>query len=117
MKKDINNSLKFLKKGGVILLHDCLPSSARDQMIPRSHEKWNGDVWKAIVEFRTKKNLDTYVCLADQGLGVVIKRANRNTLLLKIKNFKKLKFSDYYKNYREYMNIINHDQLIETINK
>ena len=117
VKKDINNSLNFLKKGGIILLHDCLPSSARDQMIPRSHEKWNGDVWKTIVEFRTKKELDTYVCLADQGLGVVIKRANRNILSLNIKNFKRLKFSDYYKNYPEYMNIINHDQLIETINK
>ena len=115
VKKDIFNALKFLNKEGLILVHDCLPSSARDQMVPRSHEKWNGDVWKSIVEFRTKEDIDSYVCLADQGLGLIFKRKNRNKLDLNIKDFKNLKFSNYYKNYRTYMNIISHNDIIKTL--
>ena len=73
VRKDILNSLKILNHNGIIVLHDCLPSKNRDQMVPRSHLNWNGDVWKAIVECRTQKNIDTYTCLADQGLGIILK--------------------------------------------
>ena len=78
VRKDIANSLKFLKPNGIIILHDCLPLKIRDQMVPRSHEHWNGDTWKALVEVRTLENVDTYTILADNGLGVVLKRKNRN---------------------------------------
>ncbi len=115
VKKDIINSLKFINKGGVILVHDCLPTRARDQMVPRSHEKWNGDVWKSIVEFRTKEHPDTYVCLADQGLGLILDRKNKNRLDFKINNFKNLRFSDYYNNYKKFMNIISHSDIFRVI--
>ena len=59
-------------------------------MIPRAHEKWNGDVWKAIVEFRTKDHLDVYTCFADEGLGIILKRNNKNKLDLNLKDFKNL---------------------------
>jgi hypothetical protein len=35
VKKDINNSLKFLNKNGFILVHDCLPRTKAHQSIPR----------------------------------------------------------------------------------
>ena len=112
VKKDIINSLKILNKGGVILVHDCLPSRIRDQMVPRSHLTWNGDVWKALVEFRTKENLDVYTCLADQGLGIIFNQKNKNKLSLDKIDFKKLKFRDYYYNYTKYMNIISEEELL-----
>ena len=115
VKKDIENSLDFLNTKGIIIVHDCLPSKIRDQMIPRAHEKWNGDVWKAIVEFRTKDHLDVYTCFADEGLGVILKRNNKNKLNLDLKNFKKLKFKDYYHNYSKFMNIISEDELLKII--
>ena len=115
VKKDIENSLNFLNTNGIIIIHDCLPSKIRDQMIPRAHEHWNGDVWKAIVEFRTKDDLDVYTCFADQGLGVIFKRNNKNKLNLNLRNFKKLKFKDYYHNYSEFMNIISEDELLKII--
>ena len=71
VKKDIKNSLEALSERGIIIIHDCLPTRIRDQMIPRSHEHWNGDVWKVVVEFRTKINVDVYTCMADQGLGII----------------------------------------------
>ena len=111
VKKDIKNSIKFLSPNGLILLHDCLPSNVFNQAIPRCQYDWNGDVWKAIVEFRTKKNLDIYTCFADQGIGVILLRENKNILNLDLKNFKKLSFKKYYENYNQYMNIIKFDEL------
>ena len=112
VKKDITNSLNILNKNGVLLLHDCLPQKIRDQASPRAHEHWNGDVWKAIVECRTQKDIDTYTCFADQGIGVIFKRQNRNILNLNYKIFKKIKFKDYYYNYKEYMNLIDVKDLL-----
>ncbi len=115
VKRDILNSLKILNDGGVILVHDCLPNKVRDQMVPRSHEHWNGDVWKSIVEFRTMENIDTYVCFADEGLGLILKRKNKNKLNLHIKNFKNLKFSDFFTNYKSYMNIISYKDIFKIL--
>ena len=118
VKKDINNSLKVLNKNGVILLHDCMPSSFMRQAPKRSSNIWNGDVWKNIVECRSLNEIDTYTIYADHGIGLILKRKNRNKLEgLKIgrlgesKNFKKLKFKDYYKNYNYYLNIIYYEDL------
>ena len=111
VKKDINNSLNFLKPTGVILLHDCLPLKIRDQMIPRSHDHWNGDTWKAIVESRTRNDLDTYTCEADHGIGIIFKRNNKQMLKLDNTNFKALKFEDYYNNYKNFMNPIKETQI------
>ena len=57
VKKDILNSLKILNDGGLILLHDCLPKDYFAHAVPRSIIDWNGDVWRAYVEMRTKNNL------------------------------------------------------------
>ena len=84
VKKDIQNSLKFLNKNGIILLHDCLPNNFYQQATPRCQWIWNGDVWKAVVECRTDKNLDVYTCYADYGIGVIFKRQNRNLLNFQI---------------------------------
>ncbi len=112
VKKDIYNSLNFLNKNGVILLHDCLPNTVYDQAIPRCKYTWNGDVWKAIVEMRTKNDLDTYTCYADHGIGIIFKRNNKNILNLDNKDFLKLKFKDYFSNYKAYMNIISHKEIL-----
>ena len=34
MKKDIENSVKILNKGGVVLVHDCLPSESETRWCP-----------------------------------------------------------------------------------
>ena len=111
--KDINNSLEHLNSNGIIIIHDCLPKKIWNQIVPRMYGHWNGDVWKAIVESRTLSDIDTYTCVADHGLGVIFKRKNRNLLNLKIKNFEKLKFSEYYKNHNEFMNPISHKKLFD----
>ena len=105
VKKDILNSLKFLKPNGVILVHDCLPSSMSKQAVPRYRMSWNGDVWKAIVDLRQDENLEIFTCEIDQGIGIIKKEKNSSILKLN-KAVNKLKFKDYYDNYKEYMRII-----------
>jgi len=115
VKKDIDNSLKFLNPDGIILLHDCLPNNYFEQATPRSQYIWNGDVWKAIVECRTIKDIDTYTCYADFGIGVILNRKNQNILDIKYNKFSKIKFNDYFTNYKEYMNIIVFEDLLKVI--
>ncbi len=105
-RRDVLNSIKFLSTDGVILIHDCLPSKIWNQIVPKIYGHWNGDVWKALVEFRTVKHLDTYTCKADHGIGIIFNRPNRNLLKLDVKDFKKLKFKDYYKHHENFMNLI-----------
>ena len=113
--KDINNSLRNLNSNGIIIIHDCLPKKIWNQIVPRIYGHWNGDVWKAIVESRTYEYIDTYTCVADHGLGIILKRKNRNILDLKIDDFNKLKFSEYYQKHKEFMNPISHKKLFEVI--
>ena len=115
VKKDIDNSLKFLNYGGIILLHDCLPNNYFEQATPRCQYIWNGDVWKAIVECRTYENLDTYTCYADFGIGVIFNRKNRNILNIKYNKFSKIKFENYFYNYNKYMNIMEFEDLLRII--
>jgi hypothetical protein len=69
VEKDIKNSLKHIIDGGFILLHDCNPVSYEAQLIPRQTIAWNGDTWKAFVDF--KSNNPTYdCCVVDTDFGV-----------------------------------------------
>ena len=115
VKKDIQNSLKFLNDGGIILLHDCLPNNFYEQATPRCQYLWNGDVWKAIVECRNKKDLDVYTCYADHGIGVIFKRSNRNLLDYSKNNYSNLKFEEYFHNHKKLMNIIEYEELMKII--
>ena len=110
-RKDILNSIKILEVEGIIILHDCLPTKIWNQVVPRIYGHWTGDVWKSIVEARTMINIDTYTCIADHGLGIILNRSNRNLLKLKKNNFKKLKFRDYYNNHKDFMNLIEVSEL------
>ena len=115
MRRDINNSIKFLNKDGIILLHDCLPNNVYDQAMPRCQYKWNGNVWKAIVECRTRDDIDVYTCYADQGIGIILNKKNSDILQLKMKDFSNLNFSDYFHNHKKFMNIISYEELLKKI--
>ena len=113
--RDIENSLKFLNPKGIILLHDCLPIKIWHQIVPSVYPKWNGDVWKSIVKARTKTHINTYTIIADHGIGVIFREKNRKPLKLDIKNFKKLKYEEYYKNHSEFMNLISVDKFFSML--
>ena len=94
VKKDIINSVNCLNDDGIVLVHDCMPDSMAKQAVPRFKMKWNGDVWKAIVDLRQNKDLDIYTCEMDEGIGIIKK--NKNSKILKLdKPINRLKFKDY----------------------
>ncbi|MBS1530162.1 MAG: class I SAM-dependent methyltransferase, partial [Bacteroidetes bacterium] len=84
--KDVDNALKFLNEGGVILVHDCNPlsevasvrayttSEVAQMNLPGWDGSWNGDVWKAIVKLRSERDdLNIAVYNTDHGVGVITK--------------------------------------------
>ncbi len=115
VKKDIINSLEVLNNGGIILMHDCMPKDYYYQAVPRCQYEWNGDTWKAFMEFRAKSNIDAYCCYADQGIGVLLKRQNKRKLNINLKDFIKFNFNDYADNYKEYLNLIEYEDLIKIV--
>lgn len=110
VKDDILNSLKFLNKNGIILVHDCLPDSMSKQAVPRYKMSWNGNVWKAIVDLRAYDNVEIFTCEIDQGIAVIQKKTNTD-ILKTTKNIKELKFKDFYNNYKSYMRVISLEEL------
>jgi hypothetical protein len=70
---DILNSLGHLSDGGVIVVHDCLPTCEAEQVREQPHGRpWTGDVWKAFAKFRmTCTNLEMFVINADCGCGII----------------------------------------------
>ena len=109
VKKDILNSTDCLNKDGIILVHDCMPDSLGKQAVPRYKMQWNGDVWKAIVDLRQNNDLEIYTCEIDQGIGVITNKMNSQPLIIN-KPINKIKFKDYYNNYKIYMRVITLDQ-------
>lgn len=69
--KDIENSLKHLSPGGIIVMHDCNPSSYEMTTTGTQHGEWTGDVYKSFINFTTGGRCDYYVVNTDYGVGVI----------------------------------------------
>lgn len=102
--RDVENTLRYLRDDGVILVHDCNPTRASIACPAESYADfrarhrwrdvswglttsgtlailWSGDVWKAIVQLRsTRGDLRIAVLACDFGVGV-IRRGAPSTLL------------------------------------
>lgn len=71
--KDIQNSVNSLNPNGVIILHDCNPTTEQIQIVPRIQSLWSGNVWKSFVKFsyENKDKFNCYVIDTDYGCGVI----------------------------------------------
>ena len=69
---DVNNSLKILNAGGVVVTHDCNPKSAAAAQEDKTCGTWNGTVWQAYAHLRaTREDLNMHVVNIDHGCGVI----------------------------------------------
>ncbi len=107
--RDVNNCLKFLNKDGVIVMHDCNPPSALIATplnllksaikSPEWTGAWTGDVWKAIVHFRSARDdLNIFVLNCDWGLGIVTKESTRKPLSYSMEDIDRLSYEDLTRN-------------------
>ncbi|MEK9726952.1 MAG: class I SAM-dependent methyltransferase [Candidatus Margulisiibacteriota bacterium] len=110
---DIENSLKHLNENGILILHDCIPTSFLEQHVPRIQESWTGSVWRAIVKVRQMEHIDTATIIADHGISIILKRDNINQLP-KI-NSNDLTFSNFSKHHKKWLNCIEYKNINEWI--
>lgn len=74
--KDIENSLRFLNEGGVILLHDCNPPTESHALeVPvythPTNGEWNGTVYLSLIKLRLYRD-DIALTTVDTDWGVGI---------------------------------------------
>jgi hypothetical protein len=72
VRQDVINSLKSLKDGGWIALHDLLPRTWIEQHVPIvSQGAWTGDVWKVAFELAQTEGIEFKILKIDCGVGVI----------------------------------------------
>lgn len=71
VKRDFENSLKFLNDGGFIVLHDTLPDEEKYTTIPRATKIWYGDVYQFAMTLGQYDGLAFVTLNMDCGCTVV----------------------------------------------
>jgi len=71
VRRDVVNSIKFLKPGGWVAIHDMLPDDAISEHVPIiSLGVWCGDVWKVAFELSSSPGIEFKVIKIDCGIGL-----------------------------------------------
>lgn len=76
---DIENSLKHLKEGGTILLHDCNPptpfhADTKPNFGAPANGEWNGTVYLSLIKLRLyNNNVKLRTVNSDWGVGILTK--------------------------------------------
>lgn len=124
--KDVRNCLKFLKKDGFIVMHDCNPLSEAQAYPANSPEQaanscpsnwtgdWSGDVWKTIAFLRSnRKDLNIFVLDCDHGLGIITKDKSESVLEYSKTDIDQLSYKELERNRVKILNLKAADYLQE----
>jgi hypothetical protein len=118
--RDVENTLRYLQKGGVIVMHDCNPQTKASNASYEEWERsgfagmWNGDVWKTIVHLRSLRNdINVFVLDTDQGLGIVTFGNPESKLNFSAEQIKALSYEELEQNRREWLNLKGPDYFFE----
>ena len=106
-RDDLAKSLEILNQNGCIILHDTLPIKEEDQSL-----SWNGEVWRTIVEFRSRSDLQIITADMDQGCTLVFINPKDNSPTINITN---PTFEQYCKNKQNWMNLCQPSELINVL--
>lgn len=71
--KDLRNSLRAIKTGGYIVMHDCLPIS-EDEAAPEKPDNsapWCGGAWAVYAAALDSPKIDAFVVDCDHGVAVI----------------------------------------------
>lgn len=111
VKKDIENSLKFLLDGGCIVIHDANPKTEQSQKVPREVKNWNGDVWKAITDYRKNGKLGLITVDTDEGISIITNKIK----IKKLNSKSPLTYSNFDKNRVNWLNLVSLDEFKEIL--
>lgn len=111
VKKDIENAFNHLNSNGFVLMHDCNPVSYDAQLPDRKTIAWNGDVWKAFVEFKLN-NPTVESCVVDTDFGVGFIKNNGNPISFTTPL--SLDYKTFDSDRKKYLNLITWDEFKTT---
>lgn len=112
--RDVENCLRYLAPGGLIVMHDCLPASAVEaastleaaQTMPGYKNAWTGDVYKVVVYLRAfRPDLFVAVLDCDHGIGLVQKGIPDSSLTLELERIKSLSFPELRASVGHWLNL------------
>ncbi len=106
--KDLVNATKCLNPDGYIVCHDMNPQSKAAQEIPYSGSgAWNGDGWKALMEFRKQRDYkyNVNVVDVDHGCGIISHKNRIETIEL-FNVPEELTYENLEKNRAKWLNLI-----------
>ena len=116
--RDVENCLRYLNEGGVIIVHDCNPPSdaaafpaasidhARNANVSGWTGVWCGDTWKTIVYLRSvNANLRIFVLDCDTGVGIITRGSPDATLGFTKEQIDRLSYDRLKKNRAEWLNV------------
>ena len=106
--KDLVNATKCLNSNGYIVCHDMNPLTGIAQNIPYSGQgMWNGDCWKALVEFRKQRDYkyNVNVVDVDHGCGIISHKNRIETIEL-FNVPEELTYENLAKNRAKWLNLI-----------
>ncbi len=117
---DVINSIKYIKNGGFIVLHDCnplceteaYPASSINEVkklnLPGFNGNWSGDVWKTILHLKEDFNdLNIFVLDTDCGVGVISGNFEKYKNINRVKAKEEIQQLPYLKLENDRMNILN----------
>ena len=119
VERDIDNSLKFIKEDGFIILHDVNPPTewhARENYTffnSPARGSWNGTVWKSFLNKRFDNKLKSCCIDEDWGIGIISKHHNIGNSIERGNYF--FEFNDFDKNRKKYLNLISFDEFFSLI--
>lgn len=106
--RDITNALQHLNPGGIVIVHDCLPTTERMQEYPQTpfNYIWTGDVWKAFVFARTQLPYDLYTIDVDFGCGIIDTKTKKISGTSRLpKDMETMTYQQYEKNRNKWLNV------------
>ena len=119
VEKDINNSLRFLKDDGFIVIDDCNPPTewhsreSHNFNFTPAQGYWNGTTWKAFLKKRFDKNL--YSCCVDTNWGIgIISKNNKIGESISNTNIY-FEYQELDKNRKQYLNLITFDDFVKLL--
>lgn len=109
VSRDLDNALAILNEGGIIILHDMLPTSKKQAVvpIPTKQQAWLGDVWRLAFDLANREDINFKLVLIDCGCGVVQKTSQIP------KNFTVINSWKWYSSNWEKLPLISFDEILK----
>ncbi|MES2701000.1 MAG: class I SAM-dependent methyltransferase [Bacteroidota bacterium] len=121
--RDVENTLKYMPEGGVIVVHDCSPKTKESAALYDEWKAtgfkglWNGDVWKAMVHLRSMRNdINVMVLDCDHGLGIITKGKAVDMLPFTQQQIEAMTFADLAANREKWLNLKKPEYFYEHFN-